>query len=77
MTLMFQREVADRICAGPGGKIYGRLSILSQWRCHVEKLFDIDPRAFTPAPKVTSTLVHFTPRQVPGAGNAMWNNCSA
>ena len=65
MTLMFQREVADRICAGPGGKIYGRLSVLSQWRCRVEKLFDIDPRAFTPAPKVTSTLVRFTPKDMP------------
>ena len=62
LTLMFQREVADRICASPGTKAYGRLSVLAQWRTHAEKLFDIDPRAFTPPPKVTSTVVHFKPR---------------
>jgi 16S rRNA (adenine1518-N6/adenine1519-N6)-dimethyltransferase len=65
MTLMFQREVAERLTAKPRTKSYGRLSVLAQWRCVVEKMFDIDPRAFTPAPKVTSSVVHFTPRPAP------------
>ena len=61
-TLMFQREVAMRIVAAPGSKTYGRLSVISQWRCDVHKAFDIDRRAFTPPPKVTSSVVQFTPR---------------
>jgi len=61
MTLMFQREVADRIIAAPGSKSYGRLSVLSQWKTQASRLFDIPARAFTPAPKVDSTLVHFIP----------------
>jgi 16S rRNA (adenine1518-N6/adenine1519-N6)-dimethyltransferase len=61
LILMFQREVADRICAEPGGKTYGRLSVMSQWHCEVEKLFDLSPRAFVPPPKVTSSVVRFTP----------------
>lgn len=65
MTLMFQREVAERIAAQPGNKSYGRLSVLAQWRTQVHRLFDIDPRAFTPAPKVTSTLMHFVPKTKP------------
>jgi 16S rRNA (adenine1518-N6/adenine1519-N6)-dimethyltransferase len=65
MTLMFQREVAERIVAEHGSKIYGRLSVLAQWRTDAHILFDIDPRAFTPPPKVTSSLVHFTPRTAP------------
>jgi len=62
LTLMFQKEVAERITAPPGGKAYGRLAVLTQWRCAAHMLFDIDPRAFTPAPKVTSSVVHITPR---------------
>ncbi|MFQ5622936.1 MAG: 16S rRNA (adenine(1518)-N(6)/adenine(1519)-N(6))-dimethyltransferase RsmA [Paracoccaceae bacterium] len=58
MTLMFQREVAERIVAGPGSKVYGRLSLLAQWRCDARIVFDIPPRAFTPPPKVTSSVVH-------------------
>lgn len=65
LTLMFQREVAQRLTATPGGKDYGRLAVLAQWRCRVERLFDIPPRAFTPPPKVTSTLVRLTPRPEP------------
>ena len=61
MTLMFQKEVADRICAKPRTKAYGRISIISQWLCNVEKKFDIPASAFTPPPKVTSSVVHFTP----------------
>jgi 16S rRNA (adenine1518-N6/adenine1519-N6)-dimethyltransferase len=65
LTLMFQKEVAQRLTAQPGGKAYGRLAVLSQWRCHTHILFDIDPRAFTPAPKVMSSVVQITPRTAP------------
>lgn len=65
MTLMFQKEVADRIIAEPRSKAYGRLSIISQWLCHVSKQFDISPKAFTPPPKVVSTVVKFIPREEP------------
>jgi 16S rRNA (adenine1518-N6/adenine1519-N6)-dimethyltransferase len=61
MTLMFQKEVAQRIVAQPGGKAFGRLSILAQWRSRAVKLFDVDRRAFTPAPKVTSSVVQIAP----------------
>ena len=63
LTLMFQKEVAERIVAKPGGKDYGRLSVLCQWRCEVKKLFDVNRNAFTPAPKVTSSIVQLVPRQ--------------
>ncbi len=59
LTLMFQREVAERIVAAAGSKTYGRLSILAQWRTTPRIVFDIPPRAFTPPPKVTSAVVHF------------------
>lgn len=62
MTLMFQREVADRIVAPPGSESFGRLSVLCQWRCEVRRLFDIHRSAFTPPPKVTSSVVQFMPR---------------
>ncbi len=59
MTLMFQKEVANRIVASPGSKAYGRLSVMAQWRCNVTKAFNIAATAFTPPPKVESTIVHF------------------
>ncbi len=59
LTLMFQREVAQRIVAKTGSKAYGRLSLMANWRCKVRVAFDIPPEAFTPAPKVRSSLVHF------------------
>ena len=62
MTLLFQKEVAERIYAGTGNKTYGRLSILAQWLCEARRCFDIPPQAFTPAPKVTSTLIHLKPK---------------
>ena len=65
LVLMFQREVADRIVAQPGGKDYGRLSVLAQWRTKPRRLFDIKPSAFVPPPNVTSTLVELVPRQTP------------
>lgn len=65
LTLMFQREVAQRIVAEPGSTHYGRLSVLCGWRTKAEMMFDIPPSAFTPPPKVTSTVVHLTPRANP------------
>ncbi|MCB9978325.1 MAG: 16S rRNA (adenine(1518)-N(6)/adenine(1519)-N(6))-dimethyltransferase RsmA [Rhodospirillales bacterium] len=61
-VLMFQREVADRLIAAPGTKEYGRLSVLTQWLCSVERLFDLAPSVFVPPPKVTSSVVRFSPR---------------
>jgi 16S rRNA (adenine1518-N6/adenine1519-N6)-dimethyltransferase len=65
MVLMFQREVAARLIAAPRSKDYGRLTVATQWRCQVRRLFDIPPRAFTPPPKVTSSLVELKPRPAP------------
>ena len=62
LTLMFQKEVAERIVAKPGSDAYGRLSIISQWRCEATKLFDVNRSAFTPPPKITSSIVHLLPR---------------
>jgi 16S rRNA (adenine1518-N6/adenine1519-N6)-dimethyltransferase len=67
MTLMFQREVAERIVAQPGSKAFGRLAVLAQWRTQPSIAFDISPSAFVPQPKVTSSVVHFTPRPAPPA----------
>ncbi|MEM1386124.1 MAG: 16S rRNA (adenine(1518)-N(6)/adenine(1519)-N(6))-dimethyltransferase RsmA [Pseudomonadota bacterium] len=58
LTLMFQREVAQRIVAQPGSKAYGRLAILAQWRSDARMAFDLPPEAFTPQPKVRSAVVH-------------------
>ncbi len=63
LTLMFQREVADRICAQPGSKAFGRLSVLAGWRTDARKAFDVSRSAFTPPPKVTSSIVHLVPRR--------------
>ena len=65
MVLMFQREVADRIVAPPGGKDYGRLAVLSQWRAVPRILFTLPAEAFTPKPKVDSALVEFLPKPAP------------
>jgi 16S rRNA (adenine1518-N6/adenine1519-N6)-dimethyltransferase len=65
LTLMFQKEVAERIVAAPGSKAYGRLGVLAGWRCHATLAFDVGPKAFTPPPKVTSAIVHLTPRKAP------------
>lgn len=58
LTLMFQKEVAQRIVAQPGGKAYGRLAILSQWRADARIVMELPPEAFTPPPKVRSAVVH-------------------
>ena len=65
LTLMFQREVAERIVARPGSDVYGRLGVLCGWRTEARIAFNIDRNAFTPPPKVTSALVQLKPR--PGA----------
>jgi 16S rRNA (adenine1518-N6/adenine1519-N6)-dimethyltransferase len=65
LTLMFQREVALRLCAPPGGRAYGRLSVLAQWLCEVKSLMHLPARAFTPPPQVASTLVQLIPRPQP------------
>ncbi|WP_051630225.1 16S rRNA (adenine(1518)-N(6)/adenine(1519)-N(6))-dimethyltransferase RsmA [Afifella pfennigii] len=62
LTLMFQKEVAERIVARPGERAYGRLAVLAGWRCRCALLFEVPPRAFTPPPKVTSALVGLEPR---------------
>lgn len=65
LTLMFQKEVAQRIVAEPGSDAYGRLGVLAGWRCTADIAFDIPARAFTPPPKVTSSVVHLEPRATP------------
>jgi 16S rRNA (adenine1518-N6/adenine1519-N6)-dimethyltransferase len=65
LTLMFQREVAERLTAGPREPAYGRLSVLVQWLAEPRILFDIPPSAFVPPPKVTSSVVSLIPRAAP------------
>ncbi len=65
IVVMLQKEVVDRLAGRPRTKDYGRLAVMAQWLCHVEPLFDVNPRAFTPPPKVTSTVVRLTPRAEP------------
>ncbi len=65
MTLMFQLEVAERIVAKPGTSAYGRLGVLAGWRTEAKILFDVPRQAFTPPPKVTSSVVQLIPREAP------------
>ena len=65
LTLMFQREVAERIVAAPGTGAYGRLAVIAGWRTAARIMFDVAPQAFTPPPKVTSSVVHMVPRERP------------
>ena len=76
LTLMFQKEVAERLAAGPGVKNYGRLSIITQWLCDVRLEFNVSKQAFTPPPKVASSVVTLTPRAQPLAP-ADWNSLEA
>lgn len=69
LTLMFQREVADRIVAKEGSDAYGRLSILAQWRCDAKIAMSVHRSAFTPPPKVMSAIVHLTPKAQPEGVN--------
>lgn len=61
LTLMFQQEVAERICAAPDTDAYGRLSVLAQWRCSCRMAMRLPPGAFSPPPKVWSAVVHLVP----------------
>lgn len=65
MVLMFQKEVAERLTASPGGREYGRLSVIAQWLCETDRVFDLSPDVFTPPPKVTSSIVRFLPKTLP------------
>ncbi|MEO0743869.1 MAG: 16S rRNA (adenine(1518)-N(6)/adenine(1519)-N(6))-dimethyltransferase RsmA [Pseudomonadota bacterium] len=65
LTLMFQREVAERIVAQPGSKAYGRLAVLAQWRADARIAMSLPPEAFTPAPKVSSAVVHLSALPAP------------
>jgi len=65
MHFMLQKEVVDRICATPGSKKYGRLSVMMQYYCATEHLFDVPPESFDPAPKVMSAIVRLVPHQQP------------
>jgi len=64
MTLMFQKEVADRISAEPGCKAYGRISILAQIICNIDRVMDLNPEAFVPAPKIWSSVLLFQPKKI-------------
>ena len=74
LTLMFQREVAERLVAQPGTKAYGRLSVLAQWRAIPRLLFDVDARAFTPPPKITSRSFDSSRSPQPGRSGASWRS---
>ena len=63
--VMLQKEVVDRIAAEPGGRDYGRLSVMLQWRYEIERLFEVPATAFEPAPRVTSGVLRMTPRVEP------------
>ena len=65
MTLMFQKEVADRLTATPSTKAYGRLSVITQWLCETRHLFNVDKRAFVPPPKVLSSVISLRVRPEP------------
>lgn len=65
MVFMLQKEVVDRIVAKPNCADYGRLSVMLQYHCHAEKLFDVSPAAFNPPPKVDSSIVHLIPHTEP------------
>ena len=62
---MLQKEVVDRMAAAPGGKVYGRLSVMLQWRYTIEALFDVPPEAFEPPPRVVSAIVRMRPLAQP------------
>ena len=65
MHFMLQKEVVERLCAEPGNKQYGRLSVMMHYHCEADHLFDVPPECFDPAPKVTSSIVRLTPHRRP------------
>ena len=72
MHFMLQREVVDRLAASPGNKDWGRLGVMAQFQCDIEKLFEVPPGAFFPAPKVQSAVVRLIPRN-----DNPWPDCDA
>ena len=70
---MFQNEVAERIVAEPGGKSYGRLSVLSNWRCDTSIKMKLNPEVFYPSPKVTSAVIQIEALQVPRYNTSLSN----
>ncbi|MGN6057720.1 MAG: ribosomal RNA small subunit methyltransferase A, partial [Sphingomicrobium sp.] len=70
LTLMFQKEVADRIVAEPGSETYGRLSVAAQWRSQPRIAMTVSRSAFVPPPKVTSAVVHIVPNEAPAGVDA-------
>ena len=74
---MLQKEVVDRMVAEPGSKVYGRLSVMLQYRYRMQKMFDVPPGAFTPAPKVTSSIVRMIPKKTEELQPVDWEKFSS
>ena len=71
---MLQKEVVDRMAAAPGSRTYGRLSVMTQFRCKVTPLFDVQPESFSPAPRVVSSIVRLQPLSEPPADAGSFKN---
>ncbi|MGA9573010.1 MAG: 16S rRNA (adenine(1518)-N(6)/adenine(1519)-N(6))-dimethyltransferase RsmA, partial [Lysobacterales bacterium] len=76
MHFMLQKEVVDRMAAGPGSRTYGRLSVMTQFRAEVTHLFDVQPESFSPAPKVCSSIVRLRPLKQPPVDAGSFENFS-
>jgi 16S rRNA (adenine1518-N6/adenine1519-N6)-dimethyltransferase len=76
MHFMLQKEVVDRICAAPGSKKYGRLSVMVQYHCATEKLFEVSAESFDPPPKVLSAMIKLTPHKLPPVAITNLNDLS-
>lgn len=74
MHFMLQKEVVDRMAAAPGSRTYGRLSVMTQFRCRVTPLFDVLPTSFTPVPRVSSSIVRLQPLKTPPADAGSFKN---
>jgi len=74
MHFMLQKEVVDRMAAAPGSRTYGRLSVMSQFRCNITPLFDVHPESFTPVPRVSSSIVRLQPLKEPPADSGSFKN---
>jgi len=74
MHFMLQKEVVDRMAAAPGSKTYGRLSVMTQFRCQVTPLFDVLPTSFSPVPRVSSSIVRLEPLKTPPADTGSFKN---
>ncbi len=74
MHFMLQKEVVDRMAASPGSRTYGRLSVMTQFRCNVTPLFDVQPESFSPVPRVCSSIVRLQPLKEPPADAGSFEN---